>query len=52
MYVQEVQTLDDAQVCGEEIVRSAWVTGFTLEQQVRAMRQLIDRVHEIAEAGR
>jgi hypothetical protein len=48
MYIEEVRTLADAQQCGEEIIRSAWVSGFTLEAQLNAMLRLINRVHYLA----
>ena len=48
MFIEEVRTLADAQRRGEEITRSAWVSGYTLETHLAAVRLLIDRVHYLA----
>jgi hypothetical protein len=48
MHTEQVKSLDDAQQRGEEIIRSAWASGFTLESQLKAMSRLIDQVHFLA----
>jgi hypothetical protein len=51
MFIEEVRTLDDARKRGEEIIRSSWVSGYTLEKHLTAMRQLIERVELLATTG-
>lgn len=47
MYIDNVNTLDDAKECARDIIHSAWAHGFTEDLHLNAMDRLLDRLADV-----